>query len=112
MSLEHKTRSFLVLQPRGGDYAAFVTFFRDNDVLGKAVHQAGAWSAEVHVPVSGTGPIVVTAVWDSPEAYQAWRTHPIRAQLPPLETVTEDSADLTVASGVYEIALAASRDMS
>jgi hypothetical protein len=110
MSLEHKTRSFLVLQPRDGDYAAFVQFFREHDVLGKAVEHAGAWSAEVHVPVAGTGPIVVTAVWDSPEAYQAWRTHPIRAQLPPIESITEESANLTVGSGVYEVAVAAARE--
>jgi hypothetical protein len=108
--LEGKIRSFLVLQPRGGDYAALVRFFREYDVLGKAVQHAGAWSAEVHVPLSGIGPVVVTAVWDSAEAYQGWRNHPIRAALPPMAQVAEeDAGTLAVGSGVYEVAVAASR---
>ena len=109
-NLEGKVRSFLILQPRNGDYAALVRFFREHDVLGKAVQHAGAWSAEVHVPLSGSGPVVVTAVWDSAEAYQGWRTHPIRAQLPPItEVADEDAEPLAVGSGVYEVAVAATR---
>jgi hypothetical protein len=108
--LEGRVRSFLILQPRHGDYAALVRFFREHDVLGKAVQHAGAWSAEVHVPLSGSGPVVVTAVWDSAEAYQGWRTHPIRAALPPMaEVADEDAGTLVVGSGVYEVAVAASR---
>jgi hypothetical protein len=102
-------RSVLILQPRGGDYATLVSYFREHDVLGKAVRYAGAWSAEVHVPLSGNGPVVVTAVWDSAEAYQGWRTHPIRAELPPISLVADEGVGLVVGSGVYEIAVAASR---
>ena len=109
-NLEHKVRSFLVLQPRGGDYAALVAFFREHDVLGKSVQHAGAWSAELHVPLSRSGPVVVTAVWDSPEAYAGWRTHPIRAALPPIaQVVDEGDATPMVTSGVYEIAVTAAR---
>jgi hypothetical protein len=109
-NLERKVRSFLMLQPRGGDYAALIAFFRENDVLAKSVEHAGAWSAELHVPLSGSGPVVVTAVWDSAEAYAGWRTHPIRAALPPLEQVVDDSvATPMVTSGVYEIAVSAAR---
>ena len=108
-NLEGRVRSFLILQPLGGDYAAFLEFFRAHDVLGRAVHQAGAWSAEVHVPVSGSGPVVVTAVWDSAEAYQAWGTHPARSALPPITQVAEPPGELWVTSGVYRVALAVSR---
>jgi heme-degrading monooxygenase HmoA len=109
-TLEGTVRSFLILQPRDGDYAALVRFFREHDVLGKAVQHAGAWSAEVHVPISGSGPVVVTAVWDSAEAYQGWRTHPIRAELGPITQVAEeDDGTFAIGNGVYEVVVAASR---
>jgi hypothetical protein len=111
IDLERKVRSFLILQPRDGDYARFIQFFRDNDVLGKAVEHAGAWSAEVHVPVTRSGPIVVTAIWDSAEAYRAWGIHPIRAEFPPITQVANEvTTPLTISNGVYEVALAARRD--
>jgi len=109
-TLEHRIRSILLLQPHGGAYAALVTFFREQDILGKAVEHAGAWSAEMHIPVSRSGPILVTATWDSPAAYEAWRTHPIRATFTPgLEPLIEPGDPPPITSGVYEIALAANR---
>jgi hypothetical protein len=111
MHLDHKIRSVLVLQPRGGDYAALAEFFRQHDILGIAVQDGGAWSAEFQVPVGGSGPVVVTAVWDSPAAYQRWQTHPMRAELgPALDLVIENRPDLAVANGVYEIVISASRE--
>ena len=109
---EGKVRSILVLQPRGGDYAALVEFFRRKDILGLAIREAGAWSAEVQVPVSGSGPVVVTALWDSEEAYAGWRNHPVRAAF------SADMARLTepemppVDSAVYRVASAATRSSS
>ena len=79
MNLQGKVRSLLLLEPRGGDYDAMIDVFRTHDILGKAIHLAGAWSAEVHLPLSRSGPVVVTALWDSEAAYAGWRTHPIRA---------------------------------
>jgi hypothetical protein len=107
-----KIRSFLVLQPRNGDYDALVAFFKSNDVLGKAVRLAGAYACEVHVPVSRTGPVIVTAIWDSPVAYAGWRNHPIRDEMAPgMARIVDDAADdpLTIASGLYEIAVTATR---
>jgi hypothetical protein len=110
IDLEHKVRSFLILQPRGGNYDALVQFFRQNDILGKAVRLAGAWSAEVHVPVSRTGPVVVTAIWDSAAAYDGWRTHPIRAEFPPITTIADEPSEaLAIPSGVYDIVVTAHR---
>jgi len=111
MNLEGKIRSLLVLEPRNGDYDALIALFREHDILGKAVQLAGAWSAEVHLPVSRSGPVVVTAVWDSAEAYAGWRNHPIRAELNPfMERIVNLEAEPVIPSGVYEIVIAAARD--
>jgi hypothetical protein len=110
-SLEGKVRSVLVLQPRGGDYAALLEFFRLHDVLGLAVRHAGAWAAEVQVPVSGVGPVVVTAVWDDAAAYEGWRNHPVRANFnADMERLVElEPAAILVGGGVYEVAVSAVR---
>jgi hypothetical protein len=111
INLQGKIRSLLVLEPRNGDYDALISVFREHDILGKAVQLAGAWSAEVHVPLSRSGPVVVTAVWDSPVAYAGWRSHPIRAELNPfMERVVRLEGEPQIPSGVYEVVVAASRD--
>jgi hypothetical protein len=111
MNLEGKIRSFLILQPRNADYDALVAFFKTNDVLGKSIRFAGAYSAEVHVPLSGHGPVVVTAIWDSQDAYAGWRSHPIRDEMAPaMAQIVDDTTDtLAIPSGLYRIAVAASR---
>lgn len=108
-TLEGKVRSLLVLQPRGGDAQVLVEFFRRKDVLGLAVREAGCWAAELHVPLDGRGPVVVTAVWDSSAAYEGWRCHPVRATFnADMQRLVEDDA-APVGSGVYVVAVAASR---
>ncbi|HEY3060575.1 MAG TPA: hypothetical protein VGL99_16580 [Chloroflexota bacterium] len=111
MNLEGKIRSFLLLQPRNGDYSALVSFFKANDVLGKAIRSAGAYACEVHIPVSGYGPVVVTAIWDSEAAYAGWRTHPIRDEMAPgMAQIVDDSTEpAPISSGLYRIAVAAAR---
>ena len=104
-----KVRSVLVLQPRGNDARPVVDFFKRADVLGLAVREAGCWSAELHVPVSGQGPPMVTALWDSAEAYAGWRNHPVRANFnADMERLIADEAP-SIGSGVYLVAVAASR---
>ena len=104
-------RSFLLLEPRNNDYDALVAFFKSNDVLGKAIRHANAHACEVQIPVSRTGPVVVTAIWDSEAAYAGWRSHPIRDEMAPgMARVVADTSDaLTITSGLYEIAVSASR---
>lgn len=109
-TLEHKIRSVLILQLRGADYAELVDYFREHDVLGKAVRHAGAWAAEVQLPIGGSGPVVVTALWDSAEAYQGWLTHPLRAEMgPAMERLVDDGPPPTLLSGLYEVVVSASR---
>jgi heme-degrading monooxygenase HmoA len=104
-------RSFLILQPRNDDYDALVAFFKANDVLGKAIRHAGAYTCEVQVPVSRSGPVVVTATWDSEEAYAGWRNHPIRDEMAPgrAQIVADVDEPLLITSGLYEIAITAAR---
>ncbi len=101
-----KVRSVLLLQPRNGDYAALVEWFRRNDILGMAMREAGCLAGEVQVPVSEAGPVVVTALWESEDAYAGWRSHPAR------DTFSEEMQRLTeaeaapIGSGVYRVAVA------
>src|SRR5689334_13959409 len=109
MTLEGKVRSVLLLQPRNGDYAALVAFFKQQDILGLSIREAGALSGEVHVPLAGTGPVVVTAVWESAEAYAGWRSHPVRDRFSAdMERLTEPDSQ-PISSGLYTIAVAATR---
>jgi quinol monooxygenase YgiN len=72
-------RSVLYLEPKDGDYEAVVDFYRREDVLGRAVRQPGCLGSELHVPTGGRGPILVTALWTDPEAYEGWVSSPVRA---------------------------------
>lgn len=109
MRLEGKTRSVLLLQPRGNDYGALLDFFRRHDILGLAVGEAGCISSEVQVPQSGVGPVIVTALWDSAEAYAGWRSHPVRAQFnDEMDSLIEPEAS-PVASGLYTVAITAAQ---
>jgi heme-degrading monooxygenase HmoA len=109
MSLEGKVRSILLLQPRNNDYAALVAFFKQHDILGLAIREAGALTGEVQVPLSGTGPVVVTALWESAEAYAGWRSHPVRDRFSAdMQRLTQPEAT-PITSGLYTVAVAASR---
>lgn len=104
-----KVRSVLLLQPRNGEYAALIAFFKQHDILGLAIREAGALTGEVHVPLSGVGPVMVTALWESEEAYAGWRSHPVRDRFSgDMERLTEPNAS-PVGSGLYTVAVAASR---
>jgi antibiotic biosynthesis monooxygenase len=104
---EGRIRSILLLQPRNNDYAALLAFFREHDILGLAIREAGAHSGEVHVPLSGTGPVVVMALWDSAEAYAGWRNHPVRDRFAPdMERLTQREVE-PITGGLYTVAIAA-----
>jgi len=105
VTLEGTFRSVLLLQPRNNDRAALVAWFRQHDILGLAVREAGCLASELQVPLAPEGPIMVTAVWESAEAYAGWREHPVRATFSgDIERLTEPEAPPAV-SGVYAIAL-------
>ena len=55
--------------------------------------------------------MVVTAIWDSEADYAGWRNHPIRDEMAPgmAQIVGETTEPLFITSGVYRIALTATR---
>jgi heme-degrading monooxygenase HmoA len=71
-------RSVLYLEPRGGEGAAIVDFYRRHRVLERACEQDGCLGAELQLPASGTGPVLVTALWRDADAYQGWLDNPGR----------------------------------
>jgi heme-degrading monooxygenase HmoA len=100
-------RTVLYLQPRDGDGAAVEEFYRRRKVLERACEQDGCLGAELQLPTSGSGPLLVTALWRDADAYQGWIDNPWRA------TSGDELADLVegfdsgMKGEVYEIAVEA-----
>jgi heme-degrading monooxygenase HmoA len=100
-------RSVLYLEPRGGDQGAIVDFYRGHDVLGRSIQQPGCLACELHVPRDGSGPILVTALWESPEAYQGWVDDPVRAEwAAALGELVEGGFGPSTKGGIYDVVIA------
>jgi len=101
-------RSVLYLEPKAGDYDAVVEFYRREDVLGRALSQPGCLGAELQVPTGGSGPILVTALWQSEDAYQGWVSNPVRAAgAAPLAMFLESDLDESTRGETYAVVLTA-----
>jgi len=102
-------RSILYLHPRGGDAQAVAELYRRGGVLEVAVAQDGCLAAELQLPVDASGPVIVTALWDTPEAYQRWLDNPARAaSSSELGELLDDPDDNEIRQGdLYEVVLAA-----
>lgn len=72
-------RTVLRLNPADGNAEAVIRYFREARVLERSAEVEGFISSELHVPLEG-GPLLVTATWESPEAYQRWIDHPFRPE--------------------------------
>lgn len=72
-------RSVLYLTPRDGDGRAVADFYRRHRVLERAAEQDGCLGAELQLPASGVGDVLVTALWRDPDAYQGWVDNPFRS---------------------------------
>jgi heme-degrading monooxygenase HmoA len=75
------TRSVLFFSILPGRRHEFVAGFRRLDVLSRASRQPGFRRGQLHVPADGADEVLVTADWDSPEAYQGWLDNPVRAEI-------------------------------
>jgi quinol monooxygenase YgiN len=75
------TRSVLFFEILPGRLEEFVERFRALEVLEHARLQAGFIRSELCVPADGSNRVMVTAEWESPEAYQGWLDNPIRPVL-------------------------------
>jgi heme-degrading monooxygenase HmoA len=72
-------RSVLFLRPVSGDPSSVERFFEEEQILQRSAATPGFLSAELHRPLDGSDLMLVTALWESPEAYQAWVNDPWRA---------------------------------
>jgi heme-degrading monooxygenase HmoA len=101
-------RSVLYLEPKDGDHDAVVEFYRREGVLDRALIQPGCLGSELLVPTSGSGPILVTAVWLSEDAYRGWVTNPVRAAgVAPLASLLQSRLDESTRGETYEVVLTA-----
>jgi heme-degrading monooxygenase HmoA len=102
-------RSVLYLTPRAGDGRAIVDFYRRHGVLDRAAEQDGCLGAELQLPASGSGDVLVTALWRDADAYQGWLQNPFRsANAEELAELVEGFDD-EVRGALYEIAIEARR---
>lgn len=85
-------------------------YYRRERVLEIAVEQPGCLAADIHVPVEEGDPLLVTALWETPEAYQGWLDNPVRRTFAGglEEAVVEELAD--TGGSLYEVAHAVSSD--
>jgi heme-degrading monooxygenase HmoA len=75
------TRSVLFFSILPGRRDEFVAGFARLEVLRRASRQPGFRRSQLHVAVDGSDEVLVTADWDSPEAYQGWLDNPVRAEI-------------------------------
>jgi heme-degrading monooxygenase HmoA len=100
-------RSVLYLTPRGGDGGAVADFYRRHRVLERAAEQDGCLGAELELPATGSGDVLVTALWRDAEAYQGWLDNPFRSANAEELAELVDGFDDEVRGALYEIAIEA-----
>jgi len=76
-------RSVLYLEARDGDDDSLVAHFKTAGILERSARHPGCRGAEIALPCAGQGPVLVTALWDSPSAYESWRADPWRVDSSP-----------------------------
>jgi heme-degrading monooxygenase HmoA len=72
-------RSVLFLRPVSGGPESVERFFEDEQVLQRAALTPGFVSAELHRSTDSSDLMLVTALWQSEQAYQAWVDNPWRS---------------------------------
>ena len=102
-------RSVLYLTPRSGDGRAVADFYRRHAVLERAAEQDGCLGAELQLPASGSGDVLVTALWRDADAYQGWLDNPLRSQHAEELAALVDGFDDTARGALYEVAIEAGR---
>lgn len=100
-------RTVLSLEPRNGDAASIAEFYRRRKVLERACEQDGCLGAELLLPTSGKGPVLVTALWRDADAYQGWIDNPWRTANGEELAELVESFDSGMTGELYEIAVEA-----
>lgn len=100
-------RSILYLRAQAGDGRAVEQLYRRGRILEVAVAQEGCLAAELQLPVTGAGPVVVTALWDTPDAYQRWLDNPARTEYSDeLNELLEPGDAQPIQGDLYEVVIA------
>jgi heme-degrading monooxygenase HmoA len=100
-------RTVLYLQPREGRGEEIADFYRRHRVLERACEQDGCLGAELQLPVSGSGAVLVTALWRDADAYQGWLDNPWRTQNGEELALLVEDFESGVKGELYEIAVEA-----
>lgn len=69
--------SVLYLYPKD-DAETLLRHFKHERILERAASKPGCLAAQFHVPLEVGEPVLVTALWESPNAYQGWVDDPWR----------------------------------
>lgn len=101
-------RSLLYLEPKDGDAQPVVDFYRAHDVLGRAARHPGCLGSELQLPLTAGGPVLVTALWESREAYDGWVADPSRgAWAAELGALLSGELTADTRGSVFDVVLAA-----
>jgi heme-degrading monooxygenase HmoA len=98
-------RSVLYLRPHDGDGGAVADFYRRRGVLERAAEQDGCLGAELQLPTSGVGDVLVTALWRDVSAYQGWLDNPLRSQHAEELALLVEGFDAGVTGATYDVVL-------
>jgi quinol monooxygenase YgiN len=71
-------RTVLTLRVAPERVAEVVEMYKQQDILQHSLDLTEALRSELSVATDGSGVVMVTAVWPSVEAYQAWLDNPRR----------------------------------
>lgn len=98
-------RSVLYLRPCDGDGSVIADFYRRHRVLERAAEQDGCLGAELQLPTTGAGAVLVTALWRDTDAYQGWLDNPVRSERAEELGQLVEHFDADVAGATYEVVL-------
>ena len=73
-------RTVLTLRVAPERVAEVVEMYKQQDILQHSLDLTEALRSELSVATDGSGVVMVTAVWPSVEAYQAWLDNPWRRE--------------------------------
>ena len=106
MSRGRVVESVLFLKPVGGDHSAIQKFFEDEQILEHASRKPGFLGSELHVPINGGELTMVTALWESEDAYRGWVEDPWRAENATRHAGVFEAMELAGGGGLlYEVAI-------
>ena len=87
--------------------APVVDYYRRAGVLERARRQDGCLGAALYVPRSGSGQVLVTALWRDEQAYEGWVANPSRKEdAGELDRLVEEDMGAGVRGALYEVVIA------